>query len=118
MKPGKVNLTIYKGTTFVKSFQWKTGDPLTPVDLTGFKIRAQFRSKQSSPDVLEEFTSTNSKIVITSLLEGKFMMTLDAATTSLIEYKSAVYDLEVEDASGKVIRLIEGAVTIVPEVTR
>ena len=118
MKPGKVNLTIYKGTTFVKSFQWKTGDPLTPVDLTGFKIRAQFRSKQSSPDVLEEFTSTNSKIVITSAVEGKFHMILDATQTSHIDYKSAVYDLEVEDATGVVIRLIEGSVSVNPEVTR
>lgn len=118
MKPGKVNLTVYKGSTFLKSFQWKTGEPLTPVNLTGYKIRAQFRAKQSSPDILQEFSTTNGKLVITDVLTGKFQLVLTAAETSAILYKSAVYDLEVEDATEFVIRLIEGSVTVVPEVTR
>lgn len=118
MKPAKVNIVIYQGSTFQKYFTWKVGDPAMPVNLTGYSIRCQFRSKLSATESLIEFTTTNGKIIITDPLLGNFYLTLTAEETSAIDFKSAVYDVEVVSPSGYVTRLIEGSVSISPEITR
>lgn len=118
MKPAKVSIVIYQGSTFQKYFTWKAGDPALPVNITGYTIRCQFRSKQSSPDVLLEFTIANSKVVIVDAIGGHFMLTLTAEETAAIEFKSAVYDIEVVSPGGYVTRLIEGSVSVSPEITR
>jgi hypothetical protein len=118
MKPAKVNIIIYQGSTFQKFFTWKTGDPALPVDLTGYIIRSQFRSKLTSEEALIEFTTLNGKILIVDAPGGHFVLTLSASETTAIEFKSAVYDIEVESPSGYVTRLIEGTVTVSPEITR
>lgn len=117
-KPGRLNLTIYQGADYVKPFVWKTGEPPLPVNMTGYTIRCQFRSKQPSPDILFLLTTENGRINITDPVNGAFQLRILAADTTLINFKSAVYDLEFISPSGFVTRLLEGSVTISPEVTR
>jgi hypothetical protein len=38
-------ITITEGGTFNQKFQWKSGDPLTPVDITGYTSKMQIRAK-------------------------------------------------------------------------
>ena len=54
MKPAVVNLTIYQGSTFMQEFQWKTGNPAVPVDLTGYTARMQIRPKVTDPAKIAE----------------------------------------------------------------
>ena len=118
MIPAKINLTIYQGTTFKKEFQWLIGTPPTPVDITGYTFRMQIREKIKDPDFLVELTTENSKIVITTPVEGRFSLIVSHIETSLMDFKTAVYDLEVISPSGEVSRFCEGSVQISPEVTR
>mgnify|MGYP001499081249 CR=1 FL=1 len=40
-----VPITIVEGGTFNKTYQWKTGDPSLPVDLTGYSAHMMVRAK-------------------------------------------------------------------------
>ncbi len=40
-----IPITVVEGGTFDKTFQWKTGDPPLPVDLTGYSAHMQIRAK-------------------------------------------------------------------------
>ena len=47
-----IDITIYEGGTFDRIYQWKTGVPLAPVDLTGFTAHMQIRERVRSETVL------------------------------------------------------------------
>lgn len=118
MQPGNLDLTIYKGSTFVKTIQWKTGDPPVAVNLTGCTARMQVRKSPCDSVVLETLTTENSKIVITEPINGKFEIRISADTSSAYDFISGVYDLEIVFTNGTVTRIIEGNFIAMPEVTR
>lgn len=118
MQPATIDLTIYQGSTFSQAFQWKTGNPPTPVNLTGYTARMQIREKLTSPTPIITLTTENGGIVITDAENGSFSLEISATDTAALSFKSAVYDLEFISPSGFVRRLFEGGVTLSPEVTR
>ena len=120
MKPAQLNITIYQGSTFQKSFQWSTGEPSAPVDLTGCKIRMQIREKINSPQTIIELTTENGRVTFTDATLGKFAVEISADDTADLAFKAAVYDLEVEfpGTPPKVKRIIQGSVALSLEVTR
>lgn len=118
MKPAVVNLTIYQGSTFMQEFQWKTGNPAVPVNLTGYTARMQIRSKVADPTIISNLTTENSGITFPDAIAGKFVLEISATATALMDFKSAVYDLEMIMPNGKVKRLFGGSVALSPEVTR
>jgi hypothetical protein len=118
MKPAVINLTIYQGSTFSQKFQWKTGNPPTPVNLTGYMARMQIREKIKSPNYIINLTTENGGIVITNATNGEFSIEIPANVTASMDFKTAVYDLEFVSPSGIVTRLFQGTVTLSPEVTR
>lgn len=118
MQPASLDLTIYKGSTFVKSIQWKTGDPAVAVDLSGCTARMQVRKSPCDSVILESLTTDNNKIVITEPLNGKLEIRISAETSSAYSFISGVYDLELVFQDGTVIRLLEGGFTALPEVTK
>lgn len=117
MTPAQLDLTIYQGATFRKSFTWQTGDPLTAVDLTGCTMRMQIRERRDATEVIVELTSENGGITITPLT-GQFALYLSATATAALAVTKAVYDLEIVFANGDVVRFLQGKVTVSPEVTR
>lgn len=116
-KSKKVNLAIEQGATFRKPVWWKAGNPLAPVDLTGWTARAQFRAEIDSTVVLLELTTENGGITITPL-EGKVEFYLSAIETADIDWETAVYDLELVQSPEEVKRLCSGSITVSKEVTR
>lgn len=118
MQPAHIDLEVYKGSTFVKVIQWKTGEPATAVNLTGCTARMQIRKSVNDTTVLDTLTTENSKLVIHEPLNGRFKITIAAEISSAYTFTSAVYDLEIIFANGTVTRVIEGCLTAAPEVTR
>lgn len=124
MAAGTYNFTIEQGTTVDKQITWK--DPNgNPINLTGFTARMQIRSSVSSPTILHEFTTENGGITLggaTGVIHILASATVTAgwswpANPSQV-LASGVYDLELVSPTGVVTRLIEGTVTLDPEVTR
>lgn len=105
----KVNIVLDQGTTFSTTYTF-TGDNNDPIDFTGYTAAAQMRKSYAS----------NSSFAFTVGLSnsGVVALTMNAATSSSITAGRYVYDLQVTDLNGVTSRLVEGIVTVTPQVTR
>lgn len=117
MAASKINLAVDQGATYTKRVTWKTGKPATPVDLTGASARMQVRAKVDSPDILLSLTSPDGGITLGGAA-GTVDIRIEATATAGFQWKSGVYDLEIQFADGTVRRLLAGSVAVSPEVTR
>lgn len=105
----KVNLVVDQGTTFTTSITFN--------DENGNTIN--FSTYSGSAQMRKHFTSSNSTSFSVSLTSnGVVTLSLTANQTSNLVAGRYVYDLEVIDASNQISRLIEGIVTVTPNVTR
>ena len=106
----KAHITIDQGATYSTSID-VTDDAGDAVDLTGYTGAAQMR---------KHYTSTNAHSFTVSIANASGVVTLsmNAAVTGNISPGRYVYDCELTDGDGTVSRLIEGIVTITPQVTR
>lgn len=116
MSAGSYNITIEQGVTTQIDFQWKDAAGV-PINLTGYSARMQVRPSLTSPDILLDCTTANSKLVITAGT-GIISLRLSATETAALTVEAGVYDLEVVDGSNKVTRLLQGAYALSKEVTR
>lgn len=118
MQPAHIDLEIYKGSTFVKTIEWKTGTPAVAVNLTGCTARMQIRKSVNDSVVLDTLTTENSRLEIHEPLNGKFKIIIPANISTAYTFTSAVYDLEIIFTNSTVTRVIEGCLSAIPEVTR
>lgn len=87
-----------------------------PVDLTGYTARMQIRDRTLNGPVLLNLTSENNGIILDTELQT-ITIEATAAQTAPLNFKSAVYSLELEKDS-TVVPFCSGSITLVPEVTR
>jgi hypothetical protein len=118
-EPALMDITIYQGASWDLFLTWTAGaDPGVPVDLTGWMAEMQIRALAASRTALLTLTTSNDRIVLGGV-EGTILLQLDAETTESLEQGVFVYDLELKAGNGgQVTRLLEGSVTVDPEVTR
>ena len=121
MTAAKRNLYIEQGATFNLSFVWNEGTSEAvgaPVDLTGCKARMQIRQKQGSPTIVDASTEGTDPAIVLGGATGAVAVTLTDEATDLLTVKSGLYDLEIEFPDGTVYRLLEGGVTVSPNITQ
>ena len=106
----KANLIIDQGADFTTTIN-VTDDDDNVIDLTGYSGTAQMRKHYTS------VTSYSFTVTVYSQT-GEVTLGLSANTTNSITPGRYVYDCELLDGNGKTSRLIEGIVTITPQVTR
>jgi hypothetical protein len=106
----KANLVIDQGSTYSTdlSLTDENGDPL---NLDGYVANSQIRKWYSSTNAAATFTTT---INATS---GVITLGLTANQTSNLVAGRYVYDVEITEG-GEVSRIVEGIVTVTPQVTR
>lgn len=115
MTAAQHDILIEQGATFTLNLVWKDSDG-NPINITGYTARMQVRRKHADTAVLLNFTTENGAITL-----GGAAGTIDVEALADITdgtVRAGVYDLELENGSGVVTRLIEGKVTVTPEVTR
>jgi hypothetical protein len=83
-----------------------------PLDLTGYELRSQMRKSYASNSFVA-FT-----VVSDNPEEGDLTISLTASQTSALKSGRYVYDIEIEDQDEVVTRVLEGIITVTPEVTR
>lgn len=105
----KVNIIIDQGTTFNTRFVI-TDDTDTPIDFTSYTANSQMRKSYTSS------TSYTFSVSLNSV--GEVYLSMSANTTGGIPAGRYVYDVEVENASAVRSRVVEGIVTVTPQVTR
>ena len=105
----KANIVIDQGTTFSTTINLTDDDDL-PIDLTGYTGRSKMK---------KHYTSSNSHSFTVSLggNTGILTLALSANQTSNIVPGRYVYDVELVNASNVISRIVEGIVTVTPEVT-
>ncbi len=116
MAAGIINFEIEQGATFQHRLTWKDGNG-DPVDVTGYVAKMQIRDKVASVDVLMELSSANGRIILGGD-QGTIDLEINAPDSAAIIWKKGVHDLELESPAGVVTRLVEGKVSVSPEVTR
>lgn len=106
----KANLVIDQGTTYTTDLNLtdENGDPLV---LSGYTANSQIR---------KHYTSSNSVVFSTSInaTAGVITLSLTANQTANMAGGRYVYDVELTDASNSISRIVEGIVTVTPQVTR
>ena len=105
------NLYVDQGTTFSTSVL-VTNDDGSAFDLTGYTVAAQIRKSYSSSTAVD-FTAT----VTDPSTAGQINLKLTATQTGTLEEGRYVYDVEVTSGV-TVTRVIEGLVTVSPQVTK
>jgi hypothetical protein len=115
--PAKHNFFVYRGATFSEQIEWKDENGVA-IDLTGFTARMHMRDTLEATTPFLTLTTENGGITLGGAA-GTVDLLASAAATSAISAPSGVYDLELVAGDGvTVTRLLEGLVTISPEVTR
>ncbi|MEU4726530.1 hypothetical protein AB0G06_43625 [Nonomuraea dietziae] len=110
---GKYRLQIAQGTTVRRGLVWKRNG--VPVDLTGCRARMEYRTSVGGP-LVHRFDAANGGLTIDEST-NTINLYITPATSSAWTQLSGVYDLEVVFPNNDVVRLIEGSVTVSPEVT-
>jgi hypothetical protein len=106
----KSNLTIDQGSTFTASIDLTTANG-SVMDLTDYTGRGQMR-KSATSSTAKDFTITiNGGLGIVTL-------SMTAAYTANINSGRWLYDVEVVSNTNVVTRVLEGIVTVTPEITR
>jgi hypothetical protein len=121
MTAAKRDLYIEQGATFQLGFVWYDGDVNqngSPVDLTGAQGRMQIRKAQQQPSILDAVSFGPTPQITLYGNTGKIVLNLTPVDTNRLTLKSALYDFEVEFADGRVYRLLEGKVTVSPNITQ
>ena len=109
----KVNLVIDQGTDFSTSIDL-TDDNGAVTDLTNYTGAAKIK---------KHYTSSTSYSFDVSIAAGQGKVTISAnnTLTSSIPHGRYVYDLELtnnNESPAKISRIMEGIVTVTPEVTK
>lgn len=117
----RLDLLIRQGATLGPFLATMTNPDASPVDLTGATIRGQIRKRAADTTVVASLDVT-----ITSAAAGQYSFGLTATATAAIVAGADVtkpesvyvWDLELQDAAGRVLPLYWGDVRVHREVTR
>lgn len=106
----KANIVVDQGSSFSTSINiTDTTDAV--IDLTGFTGVAQMRKHYTS--------STATPFTVTIVpASGTVRLALTANATANLVAGRYVYDVELTDDAGVISRIVEGIVTVTPNVTR
>ena len=108
-----VELYMDQGATFNNIIS--ISDDLTNADINiaGYVVTSQMRRSYYSVNATANIVCT-----ITDAANGTITMSLGAANTSNIKAGRYVFDLQTTDTVGAITRVLEGTITVLPEVTR
>ena len=107
------NLVVNSNSDFAQSFNLESSGGEFPLNLTGYKITAQFRKwSGSSTSVSFGTTITNPPT------RGQIYLTLNSEQTKNLKAGRYVYDVVITDIYGVKSRVIEGMVLVREGVTR
>lgn len=111
MAAGKLNLEIEQGATFRRAITVTDVNGVA-INLANTTIEGKAKQRLNSSEYLFSFTISDR---IDN--QGKFTISLSANQTSLLDFSTGVYDIEIQFLEGTIIRLLEGSVVLNKGVT-
>jgi len=108
----RLNLKIYRGTSFAETFVWTENG--LPVDLTTWQAKIQIKPDSGTPAYT--LSSADGQIILGA--DGSIAVTLDPAFTATMAVGSYDWDILLMDATGFIQPpLLYGIVTVYQGVT-
>lgn len=129
MQAGVYDINIDQGANWSLSLTWKDSTG-TPINLTGYSARMQIRKSYDASATKLSLTSTAGNIVLGGVAGTIAISATKTQTADIVldyfslfwknnkQAQKMVYDLELETSGGDVVRLLQGAALLYPEVTR
>lgn len=106
----KANLVIDQGSTYSVNLDL-TDENGDVIDLSGYTANSQIRKWYTSSTPAATFTTS------INAASGELTLSLTAIQTSNLVAGRYVYDVEI-DQNGVISRIVEGIVTVTPQVTK
>ena len=114
MSAGIHNIYVEQGATYSRSFTWKISG--NPVNLTGYSARLQVRRDRSTDPMIYLTSAAGGGITLNGAT-GRIDVLISATGTASLFAGRHRYDLELEDGSGFVTRLLKGTFIVSSEET-
>lgn len=108
---GYAELTIDQGSDFDLTLFIIDDSINQKANLSGYTVRSRLK-KNYAANTYASFTTT-----VINGVEGIINISINAHSTSAMKAGRYLFDVEVEDRTGRVTRILEGIATITPEVT-
>jgi len=105
-------LTVDQGSTFESTIDLVSDDGAV-INVAGYVFTGQIRKSYYSANATANLTLT-----ILNAANGNVKVSISAANTANIKAGRYLYDIKMTDTSNTVTRLVEGVITITPQVTR
>lgn len=108
-----VELIMDQGTTFRNVINLTDDITNASLNILGYSISSQMRRSYYSANATANIICT-----ISDYANGEITMSMTAANTSNIKAGRYLFDLETTDSNGVVSRVLEGIITVTPQITR
>lgn len=105
-------LTADQGATFTATIDLANDDG-TPINIANNTFQSQVRKSYYSSNVV-----ANLSITVSDSANGNLRLSLDSANTANVKPGRYVYDVKMTSNTGAVTRILEGIITVTPQVTR
>lgn len=114
MSAATTNLVIDQGATWNITFTYKNASG-NPINLTGYTAALQLRTSYDASSAALSLSSGSG--IVLGGTDGTIAVTASATQTGQLTAGEYVYDLEITSSS-IVTRLVQGRITVTPQVTR
>lgn len=108
-----VELFMDQGTTFNNVINLTDDITNTPINIYGYSVTSQMRRSFYSANI-----SANITCSVTNSTNGEITMSMTAANTANLRPGRYVFDLKTTDTSNFTNRVLEGLITVTPQVTK
>jgi len=105
-------LIIDQGATYENTLDL-IGDDGSAINVAGYVFSGQLRKSYYSKN-----PTANLTITVTNAASGNIVISLNAATTANIKAGRYLYDVKMIDIANTTTRIVEGIITITPQVTK
>jgi len=90
-----------------------TQDDGSPLDVTGYIFTSSIRKSYYSANA-----TANLVVTIVDAANGNVTLTMNAATTTNIKAGRYLFDVKQKDTANLSTRIVEGIITVLPQVTK
>ena len=108
-----VELYMDQGATFNNTLNITDDLTNATVNISGYTVRSQMRRSYYSTNATANIVCT-----VVDAANGAILMSLAAANTSNIKAGRYLFDVETVDTASVTTRILEGIITVTPEITR
>lgn len=106
-------LTLDQGADFSSAITL-TNDDGSVINCTNYQFSSQIRKSYYSANATADFVVSSSS----DFSNGEVVLTLTAANTANIKPGRYLYDLKMSNTPNGTLRVVEGIITVTPQVTR